>query len=131
MASALRVLPVPTQYYVSVTVSNEDVSTFDLSTTGVWVASPYIPSHTDVSGRVLFKDLGKTIFYNPATGNPPVDLRKVAVVSTNGLEVDKIRYIPLGTRLKGTLAQQRAQYNSCWVALIASSVAERQFGLRS
>ena len=85
------------------------------------------------TSRTIYRDLGMTVFYNPRDplSGPPVDLRKVAVVSAEGLEVDQVIYIPLGTRLKGTDTQQRADVESCWVSLMAAGVAERQFGLRS
>jgi hypothetical protein len=131
MASALRVLPTPTQYYVAVSVSGEDVSAYELSNNGVtWDPVSYIPVN-NTAGRTIFKDLGTTVFFNPRTGEPPVDLRKVAVISDEGIEVNQIKYIPLGTRLKGNATQQRAAYKSCWVALMGASVAEQQFGLRS
>jgi hypothetical protein len=130
MSSALRSLPVPTQYYVAVTLSGEDVSHYELDE-GAWTSVVITP--VSGSGRDIYRDLGMTVFYNPKTpsAGPPVDLRKVAVVTSDGLDVDQVIYIPLGTRLKGTDVQQRADVESCWVSLMAAGVAERQFGLRS
>lgn len=136
MSSALRSLPVPTQYYVAVTQLGEAVNRYEL-VEGVWTDVLTTPVNSDSEigavGRGIYRDLGVTVFYNPTTpsAGPPVDLRKVAVVTSEGLDVDQVIYIPLGTRVKGTDAQQRAADESCWVSLMAASVASRQFGLRS
>jgi hypothetical protein len=134
MSSALRSLPVPTQYYVAVTLSGEVVNHYRLSGDD-WVPEAITPVlGSGVSrGRDVYRDLGMTVFYNPKTpsAGPPVDLRRVAVVTSDGLDVDQVIYIPLGTRLKGTDVQQREPVESCWVSLMAAGVAERQFGLRS
>ena len=131
MASALRILPSPNQYYVAVCLSGQDVSTFTLSSDGItWLAAAREP--VTALKREVYRDLGKTILYNPTTGNPPVDLRKVALMSTDGQTgTSQVLYIPLGTRLRGSVTQQQAQYKSCWVALMSTSLASQQFGLRS
>lgn len=131
MSSALRSLPVPTQYYVGIASSGTSVNRYQRNTiTGVWSA---VSLTGDTYTRGIYRDLGMTVFYNPRdpASGPPVDLRKVAFVSLNGLDVDQVFYIPLGTRVKGTDAQQRADVESCWVSILAAGVAERQFGLRS
>jgi len=134
MSSALRSLPVPTQYYVAVSSPGESVNRYHLDEEDVWRAALMTPVDNDDGGvRDIYRDLGMTVFYNPKTpsAGPPVDLRRVAVVTSDGLDVDQVIYIPLGTRVKGTDVQQRAPVESCWVSLMAAGVAERQFGLRS
>jgi len=133
MSSALRSLPVPTQYYVAVCPEGENVYHYVYDEDDGWTATSIQPVTS--AGRTIYKDLGVTILYNPRTTNPllspPVDLRKVAPVSTVGLLTEEVMYIPLGTRLKGTSTQQRELDESCWVSLMAAGVSERQFGLRS
>ena len=130
MSTGLRTLVNPGRYYVSV---DADVAThYTLNTsTGVWSSAS-----ADFSGKV-FKDLGKISYFHPVnsltTGEgapasvaqtaPPVDVRKVAEVTTSGLEsTGQVYYVPMGTRVRGTRAQQN-NIPSCWVVQVAASVA--------
>lgn len=119
MSSALRTLANPGRYYVSVVADNATHYTLN-STTGVWDSSS-----ADFSDKIL-KDLGKIVYFDPTnTDNtaPPVDVRKVAEVTTEGLvSTGQVYYVPLGTRVRGTRADQE-DIPSCWVVQVAASVA--------
>lgn len=93
------------------------------STTGVWSSA----TDVDFTG-VLLKDLGKIVYYHPTNSvaspatAPPVDVRKVALVTNVGV-TQTTYYIPVGTRVRG-LKTQQTSIPSCWVAQTASGVAQ-------
>lgn len=127
MSSGLRLLSDPGLYYVSVDVSS--AAHYTVNSNGEWSAT------TMVSTDKVFKDLGKIVYYDPVKSNaspataPPVDVRKVAELGTDGLSGTAL-YIPLGTRVKGTRAQQ-GNIPPCWVAQTAAGVASTQSGAAS
>lgn len=120
MSSGIRKLPEPGHYYVSVDADNAPHYTL---ADGKWTDAT-----ANFSDKV-FKDMGKTYYYDPvksvpASGTrtaPPVDVRKVAEVSTDGVTAT-VYYIPLGTRVRGKKDQQSG-IPSCWVAQTAARVA--------
>ena len=123
MSTGLRTLPDPGRYYVSVDAAS---ATHYTLAAGKWTDV----TNANFSGKV-FKDLGKIVYYNPidsleVSGTreaPPVDVRKVAEVTSTGLEsTGQVYYVPLGTRVRGTRAQQN-NIPSCWIVQVAASVA--------
>lgn len=123
MSSGLRTLSDPGLYFVSVTLGTANHYTLN-ATTGAW---------TDATGTFtdkVFRDLGKIHYYDPvrsvpASGNrtaPPVDVRKVAELTVDGVETGQVYYIPLGTRVRGLRTQQN-DIPSCWVAQAAAGIA--------
>jgi hypothetical protein len=134
MSSGLRTLANPGLYYVSVDVN--DALHYVLSN-GTWDVST-----TDM-GDKIFRDLGKTVYFHPVnsltTGEgapaavaqtaPPVDVRLVAEVDSSGVGGNSTTYyIPLGTRVRGTRAQQESIPSSCWVAQAAAGVVSLRGG---
>lgn len=124
MSTGLCTFVNPGRYYVSVDANDAPHYTLD-TTTGTWTDAT-----ANFSGKV-FKDLGKIIYYHPVNSSPvsgtrtapPVDVRKVAEVSTSGLvSTGQVYYIPLGTRVRG-LKTQQTSIPSCWVVQVATSVA--------
>lgn len=124
MSTGIRTLADPGHYYVSVDAASANHYTLN-STTGTWTDAT-----ADFSGKV-FKDLGKIVYYHPtnstaASGTrtaPPVDVRKVAEVSTSGLvSTGQVYYVPLGTRVRGLKTQQTG-IPSCWIVQVAANVA--------
>jgi len=126
MSSGLRTLADPGLYYVSV---DSDTSPHYTLASGKWTDA------TANFNNKVFKDLGKTVYYHPvdslpASGTrtaPPVDVRKVAELTSTGMVTGTVYYIPLGTRVRGLKTQQH-DIPSCWVAQIAAGVASMRSG---
>ena len=129
MSSGLRARADPGLYFVSIDADSSPHYTLNTET-GKWTDAT-----ANFSNKV-FKDLGKIIYYDPveslaASGTriaPPVDVRKVAELTAQGVEsTGTVYYVPLGTRVRGTRAQQ-ANIPSCWIAQVAASVASLRSG---
>lgn len=130
MSSGLRLPAVSGHYYASVVDGNATYYTVNGS--GVWSSAT---NDVDMTGLV-FRDLGKVVYFHPVnsltTGQgapasvaqtaPPVDVRRVAVVDATGVVTGTTYYVPLGTRARGTRAQQH-EIPSCWIAQTAAAVA--------
>lgn len=121
MSSGLRLPAVSGNFYASVVDGNAPYYT--VNSAGVWSGAT---TNVDMTG-LLFHDLGKVVYFHPVNSElgsptaPPVDVRKVAVVDATGVVTGTTYYVPLGTRVRGTRAQQNA-IPSCWIAQSAAAV---------
>lgn len=122
MSTGLRTIADPGRYYISVDADNAPHYTL--------AAGKWTDATADFSNKV-FRDLGKIVYYDPVESvpnsgtreAPPVDVRKIAEVTTSGLvSTGQVYYVPLGTRVRGTRAQQN-NIPSCWIVQVATSVA--------
>lgn len=128
MSSALRNFPaLPSQLrtYVSVTdAADVSLYSYTVDSEGVWTDSSF--AGVTVSNEI-YEDLGKVVFHDPVayaadpTSTPPVDVRKMRVLSTDGLiAVGSEVYLPLGTRVRDTTGMTSSDIPTCWVGLNAS-----------
>ena len=135
MSSTLRVfpaLPSNLRTYVSATTSASTqftVTRWSVSG-GVWDGSDTVSGST-LAGKI-YEDLGKVVFHDPAayaedsTSSPPVDVRKIRLVSTDGkITVGAEFYASLGTRVKDTLGETTSAIEPCWFGLNASGTVGR------
>jgi hypothetical protein len=134
MSSSLTVfpaLPSNLRTYVSATVTAGDDVSFYSVTDGVWSGTN--TTAVSISGKI-YEDLGKVVFHDPvayatsATSTPPVDVRKIREVSSDGkITVGADFYASLGTRVRDTrnvTAGSRA-IEPCWFGLNASGTIGR------
>jgi hypothetical protein len=134
MSSSLTVfpaLPSNLRTYVSATTTEQPTVKYYTVSNGVWSATTV--SGDEIDG-VIYEDLGKVVFHDPvayatsATSTPPVDVRKIRKVSTDGkIAVGAEFYASLGTRVRDTRNETAATLaiEPCWFGLNASGTIGR------